>query len=179
VGIFIMEEIWKDVPGYEGLYQASIFGQIRRLPKERPFGRFGIKKYPLVILVSEITKRGYHRVTLTKDNKSIKFALHRLVAISFIPNLANKPQVNHKDGNKDNNAKSNLEWSTALENNQHSCLNKLWDERGEKCHLSKLDNTKVLEIRKSGIDARELSKMYNVHYSTIRRIINNIIWTHI
>lgn len=112
-----MEE-WRDIPGYKGLYQVSNLGRIKSLID---------KKYDLnekvvkiinreKILKQNLTKKGYCSVKLYKDDKSKNYVVHRLVAEAFIPNIDNKPQVNHIDGNKLNNCVSNLEWNTNEEN---------------------------------------------------------------
>lgn len=93
-----MEEIWKDVKGYEGLYQVSNMGRVRSLRRN-------------IILKSQIT-RGYKRVALCTNNIPKLYSVHRLVANAFIPNPNNYPCINHKDENKANNCISNLEWCT-------------------------------------------------------------------
>lgn len=105
-----MIEIWRDVNGYEGLYQVSNLGRLRRMFKNGKVNFLSGKK----------DKDGYVEVILSK-NQTKKFArLHRLVADAFAPNPENKPQVNHKDRNKENNAASNLEWVTGSENTIHA-----------------------------------------------------------
>ena len=76
-------------------------------------------------------KNGYHRVYLTIEGKRKSFSVHRLVALAYIPNPANKPDVNHMDGNKSNNAKSNLEWVTKSENQKHAYRNGLFKTKME------------------------------------------------
>lgn len=115
-----MEE-WRDIKGYEGIYQVSNLGRVRSLDRfVRTHERFGgtrlvkgkIKSLPLLV--------GYPTVNLDKDYKHKVEYVHRLVAEAFIPNPENKPEVNHKDANKTNNNAENLEWVTHLENVQHS-----------------------------------------------------------
>ena len=108
---------YKDIPGYEGLYQVSNTGLILSFPKGDGNG------YKLRILKPDLIVRNhttYQRVTLSKDGKTKRYQIHRLVAASFIPNPDNKPIVNHKDNNGQNNHKDNLEWSTFKENMEHS-----------------------------------------------------------
>lgn len=82
-------------------------------------------------LLPRVDRHGYSYVTLTKgDGKSVYKSIHRLVAIAFVPNPDNKPQVNHKDCNKRNNHVSNLEWVTQLENNIHT----ISMNRRPRCH---------------------------------------------
>lgn len=110
-----MEEVWKDISGYEGLYQISNFGRVKSLPrkyKKRYIKNENIKS------PSKLPK-GYLRIGLCKEGKIKYYAIHRLVAESFIPNKDNKPCVNHKDCNPSNNKVDNLEWCTYLENNNY------------------------------------------------------------
>lgn len=99
-------EIWKDIAGYEGLYQISNYGNIRNSK-----GRL-LKYYE--------NHKGYYKVGLNKNGKNSKFRVHRLVAQMFIPNPHEYPQVNHIDGNKQNNNVTNLEWCTNTENQIHA-----------------------------------------------------------
>lgn len=116
-----MEEIWKDVVGYEGLYQVSNLGRIKSLIRYTLNYKCNKEK----ILNNRISKSGYCYIYLSK-NKQIKgFRVHRLVAQAFISNPNNLPQVNHKDGNKKNNSVNNLEWCTAKENTNHAERNSL------------------------------------------------------
>ena len=106
-----MVEIWKDVPGYEGLYQVSNMGRLK-----------SYKKDASGVILKLTNKRGdYIRVVLQGINKPrTSISAHRLVALTFIPNPKNLPEVNHIDGNKQNNKISNLEWCTRSENIRHS-----------------------------------------------------------
>jgi hypothetical protein len=101
----IENEIWKDIIGYEGFYKVSNLGRIQRNNKS--------------IIKPEKTNRGYLRVILSKNSNIKKKSVHRLVAMGFIPNPENKPQVNHIDSDKENNNKNNLEWCTGSENMKH------------------------------------------------------------
>lgn len=94
-----MEEIWKEIKEYEGLYQVSNMGRVKSLRKN-------------IILKKSITYRGYEKVNLSVNNIHKDYSVHRLVANAFIPNPDNLPQVNHKDENKTNNCVNNLEWCT-------------------------------------------------------------------
>ena len=114
-----MEEIWKDIPGFENGYQASNLGNIKSLEK-KVWNRFQMVKRPEKILKPFTDKKGYYRVKLYKKCKCYTKKVHRLVAQTFIPNPLNKPEVNHEDGNKQNNAVSNLSWATTIENINHA-----------------------------------------------------------
>ena len=113
------KEIWKSVPGYEGYYEASTLGNIKSVTREvnNSVGTF-IK--PSVILKPSMQNNGYYRVVLTKDKKHKYMLVHRIVALTFIDNPLNKPIVNHKDEDKQNNCVDNLEWFTKKENNNYN-----------------------------------------------------------
>ncbi len=108
-----MEEVFKDIVGYEGLYQVSNFGRVKSFP------RWGTTK-ELKILKQYKNRYGYMYVCLYKNGKPKKHTVHRLVAEAFIPNPDNKPEVNHKYGIKTDNRATELEWTTKSENIKHS-----------------------------------------------------------
>ena len=99
-----MEEIWKPIPGYEALYEASNFGRVRSL-----------FRYKKILKPSPITN-GYLTVELWKNKQRKRIGIHRLVAMCFCENPDNKPFVNHIDETKTNNCADNLEWVTHVEN---------------------------------------------------------------
>lgn len=109
-----MQEIWKDVPEYEGLYQVSNFGRVKSFRESSKF-----KKPKELILKLSLINSGYAVVTLYKETNKRKFQIHRLVASVFLPNPLNLPCVNHKDENKLNNCVDNLEWCTYEYNNNY------------------------------------------------------------
>ena len=116
-----MEEIWKDVVGYKGLYQVSNLGKVKSYSRVvRCKG--GFRTQPSKVLSPQTDKRKnfYNFVRLYKNGISKPFFVHRLVANAFIPNPQNIPQVNHKDGNKLNNNVDNLEWCSTRENCLHA-----------------------------------------------------------
>ena len=116
-----MTEIWHPCAGFETHYEVSNMGNVRSVERYVNNGhKNGLKKLPMRVLKPALGKSGYLLVTFSVDNTQSSQNVHRLVARAFIFNEANKPQVNHKDGNKKNNAVDNLEWVTASENGLHS-----------------------------------------------------------
>ena len=120
-----MDEIWKDVEGFEGCYQVSSSGVIKSLFRLVNGKNGGMRPVSERILKQKITVYGYREVALCENRAYTYLKVHRLVAMAFIPNPENKPEVNHKDGNKLNNNFSNLEWCTSSENSIHSYANGL------------------------------------------------------
>ena len=114
-----MEE-WRDVKGFEGLYQVSNAGDIRSVPRILTLKCGRKRRYKGVTLAKARDSKGYLTAHLTdgKSNKSVRF--HRVVAETFIPNPEGLPQVNHIDGDKENNAVSNLEWCSDEYNKAHA-----------------------------------------------------------
>ena len=114
-----MQEIWKDIEGYEGLYQVSNTGVVRSLDRYVPHKKFGQKYCEGHIMATHIINSGYVRVNLCKGNRYKSFSVHRLVALAFIENPKGLPEVNHIDENKENNNVNNLEWVTKEQNEKH------------------------------------------------------------
>lgn len=114
----VTNEIYRDVKGYEGLYQVSNFGNVKSL--ERTVSRRGIGSLPLKekLLKYYLETSGYYTCTLSKDNKSKTFSVHKLVAMAFLNHLPNYYilVINHIDGNKTNNCSFNLEEVTPMQN---------------------------------------------------------------
>ena len=119
-----MKEIWKDIKGYEGLYKISNLGNVLRCKKIKIDSKGRKRIFEDLILKANINKNGYKYVNLHNKKKQA-YKIHRLVAQTFIPNQENKPQVNHIDGNKENNRVDNLEWVTGKENIRHAYKNNL------------------------------------------------------
>ena len=182
-------EIWKDIEGYQGHYQVSNFGRVKSLARLRKYKSNGLSKHKGLILIPSITRKGYYSVGLSKDSKRKTFKVHRLVALAFIPNPENKPQVNHDNGIKTDNHVDNLEWNTGSENVVHSLKHlKCKRASGEKTAMAKLTEKEVLEIRRlyKIYDEAEkyspinLAQKYNLKSSgTIISIIKRETWKHI
>lgn len=107
-------ELWKDIVGYEGVYQVSNMGRVRSLPVKSATKYFSGK-----VLTTFTDNLGYKAVNLSRKT----YKVHRLVANAFIENPNGYPQVNHKDENKANNCVDNLEWCTAKYNNNYGSRN--------------------------------------------------------
>lgn len=114
----LANEEWRDIEGYEGLYQVSNMGRVRGLPIITKFG-VRYKKHPYRILSPLVSKRGYYVVGLSKNGKTKTHTLHRLIAKAFIPNPENKLYIDHIDTNRLNNDLSNLHWVTSKENSNN------------------------------------------------------------
>jgi len=111
---------YKDIPGYEGLYQISEDGEVMSMERKVFHWRGGLRSQKQSIKHQRIDKDGYPVLMLSKDGKKTHFGIHRLVALAWIPNPDNLPQVNHIDGVKTNSHRSNLEWCTVSHNILHS-----------------------------------------------------------
>ena len=108
-------EIWKPMTGTNGFIEVSNEGRVRSLLRGTPR-----------VLKTQTDKKGYHRLRVTVEREKMSYKIHREVAKAFIPNPDNLPQVNHKDGNKSNNAVENLEWISNRDNAHHAIENGLW-----------------------------------------------------
>lgn len=124
-------EIWKDIPDYDGKYQISNYGRVKRLKRNvfvRVLGKTVEISTPKILKLN-LVKSGYLYITITANNTKRTLKIHRLVAEVFIPNPNDLPEVNHIDGNKENNCVDNLEWCTHKENIQHALKNNLLNDR--------------------------------------------------
>ena len=111
-------EIWKDIQGYEGLYQISNLGRVKSLERTCKAKTY-IRRVPEKIYKYALDNYGYPIVTLHKEGKRKTITIHKLVANAFIPNLNNYKTINHIDENKLNNRVENLEWCTVEYNNDY------------------------------------------------------------
>lgn len=159
-----MEEIFKDIRGYEGLYKVSNLGNV--------ISYYGSKKTQKAR--KPITQKyGYHQLNLKKNGQLKMFLVHRLVAIAFIPNPKNLPQVNHINGIKTDNRVENLEWCTAKQNTLHSYKAKL---RKSSTGTSRrfLSPTEVAQARKmlGNIPVTHIARQLNTSRQSIYRLKN-------
>ena len=156
-----MEEIWKEIPGYECYYEASTEGNIRSLDRTLncPWGEaYPAKGKPKAICKD---RYGYLHVGLSKNGRKSYPSLHRIVALTFLPNPDNKPCIDHIDGDKTNNRVSNLRWCTVKENNQNPITRKrhrevvFTEERNRKVSLGLMGHHVAEETRKKLSDFRK------------------------
>lgn len=147
-----MEEMWRDIPGYEGYYQVSNLGRVKSLERMVKHGGYEYRRKERIR--SPFETAGYLCVALNKDTIEKTYQIHQLVAIAFIPNPENKPIVNHIDGNKTNNCVDNLEWVTYKENAQHAIRIGLLDP--EQCRINGRKSIDVTAIRVLCEDTGEL-----------------------
>ncbi len=143
-----MEEIWKDVVGYEGYYQISDLGRVKSVGRWINVRGGGERFKKETINKHFIDRYGYWRIELNKDNVAKKYFIHVLVGKAFILNPNNLPEVNHEDGIKSNNFPTNLKWCDTTYNNRHARSTGLNDFHGEKHYDSRLTESQVLEIRR-------------------------------
>ncbi len=161
-------EEWRNVVGYEGLYQVSNLGRIKSLQRKKPR-----------IVKPDIIHTGYLRVMLYKDGKTKKHYTHVLVAKSFIPNPENKSDVNHINGIKTDNRVENLEWVTRSENIIHAFANGL-SRIGTKHGKAKFTADQVREIRRDCIPGdpergfRAFAEKFHVTHRIISDAYNHI-----
>lgn len=164
-----MEEVWKDIKGYEGLYQISNLGRVKSLPRYLP-NKYSFKT---TYLKPALNVQGYFFVTLCKDGRMYRKRVNRLVAEAFIPNPDDLPQVNHKDENKLNNCVDNLEWCTAQYNVDYSKSKEVWQYTKDNKLVSKWKSINYAG-RSTNID------IGNIHKSCIgeRKSAGGYIWKY-
>jgi len=143
-----MQEVWKDVKGYENLYQVSNFGRVRSLDRVVRNKNNGVKIIRGRIMSQHLVGHGYYHIVLSKDGKIKGHLVHRLVAQTFIPNPQKLPQVNHKDENKLNNNIDNLEWCDSTYNNNYGTV-KVRHSLSQLNHISSSKPVKMLKNDKT------------------------------
>jgi hypothetical protein len=183
-------EARKTIRGYEGLYEVSNTGNVYSLARVvgRIVHRYG-KRYKSNFGVGEVElagtmvgkKRDYPAVTLYgKEGRRKTITRHRLVALAFIPNPHNYKEVNHKDGDKENNNVSNLEWCTKSYNCKHAFDAGLRMQSSEA--VSKFTKKQVLKmrtLRKNGVKAKTIAEMFDCTPTSVWRIVNYKRWKNI
>lgn len=160
--------MWKYIKGFEKKYLVSDAGKVKRVDWSN-VDKIGRKRhYPETIINPRKGKTGYLRVSLN----GIDYYVHRLVAEAFIPNLESKPEVNHKDGNKKNNALYNLEWVTKAENCKHASennlINKISEKRKKQCKINRI---KAVENNKKPVLQYDINGNFIKEYSSAAEAI--------
>ncbi len=173
---------WKDIKGFEG-YQASNTGDIRSVKRTIANKDGFLCTYSGRILKSSITKKGYKKVYPTIHCKKYSKAVHRLVAIAFIENPMNYPQINHIDCDKLNNNTENLEWCNNSQNQKHAFKNGMQSNLGSKCPTAKINESIASDIKKMIKDRvynlAEISRILAVSYHIVKDISRGRTWTHV
>ncbi len=162
--------MWIEIKNFPN-YFVNELGQVKSGPKKTRKG------FRLLKPMKESTN--YTTVDLCKDGKIVRKLIHRIVAEAFLPNLENKPQVNHINGIKDDNRLENLEWVTRSENQLHSIRTGLRHTRGENNSQCKLKSEDVLKILNDTRVYSVIGNEFKVSISTVADIKRGYSWTHI
>lgn len=155
-----MKEVWKDIKGYENLYEVSNFGNVRNTEKK---------------LLTQFKNKGYLCVDLYKNNQRKHYRIHRLVLMTFNENNNYNLDVNHKDGNKLNNKLDNLEWCTRKENLKHAVRNGL---NKQSIKITAIKNSKIIKCYSIADSYNQIKKIENINCKektfkeNVRRALN-------
>ncbi|MDQ1921628.1 NUMOD4 domain-containing protein [Massilia pseudoviolaceinigra] len=173
-----MQEIWRPVVGFDGLYEVSNCGKVQSNARYARIRGGGKRLLKPVVLKHWESNSGYQMVQLSVENCTTKHYVHRLVAMAFVPNPHHHLEVNHIDCVKRNNVQSNLEWVSRQENEDHK-VSSGRTVRGELNCRAKLTSVEVAEIRlllASGVAQASIARKYAVGQSTICRIKTGESW---
>lgn len=174
----MQEEIWRDIQDFEGIYQVSNLGRVKSLERQEICGGRAKQRIRRErILKQGLDKYGYPSVVLCKDSKLYSRKVHRLVLSTFTPILF-PMSINHKDGNKQNNHLSNLEWVTTKQNAIHAQLTGLCPS-GERHYKAKLSYRDVAFIKASTKTLTQLATQFHVNICTINDIVKGRSWKHL
>jgi hypothetical protein len=178
-----MGERWMPVVGYEDWYEVSDIGRVRSLHREGVYpGRWGLSKmtFPAREMRICVSTTGYRYLALKRPNeKAVKHLVHRLVLRAFLGDApTDRPQVNHRDGDKSNNCLTNLEYASSAENLNH-CIRVLGKKRGESAGNAKLTEAQVRAIRVDRRMLREIAADHGVSLQTIWKIQKGEAWAHV
>lgn len=176
-------EIWADIPGYFGFYQASNMGRIKSVERPITNDRWKRRKVTVKIIKQSISANYLQFTAITYiDEIRIKKSVlvHRLVCMAFNNRTdSGRNFVNHKNCDKLDNRSDNLEWCTSSENLKHAYENGLIDQKGDKNNASKLTEDQVRDILSSDLSSKEMAIKYDVHLTHIRVIRKKKSWGHI
>lgn len=177
----ILEEIFKDIQNYEGLYQISNYGNVKSVDRyvlHKRYGNMHVKECIMKCFLVE----GYLYVRLCKNSKHKTFKIHRIVMTHFVLNPNNFLEVNHIDGVKTNNHIDNLEWCTRSHNEKHAHKIGLKNFKGKNAPNIKLTEEKIKEIKellKNKIPQRTIAKKYDIAPSTVNYINTEKKWKYV
>lgn len=177
-----MTAVWKPIKDFPN-YEVSDDGRVRSLGEYRQCGP-AYRFVPTRILKQTTNKFGYMKVRIANNGCKKSFFIHRLVAIGFIPNEDTLPEVNHRDGDKTNNAADNLEWTDRSGNILHAyrVLKSIIIKKGSNHPLTTLTEEDVAQMRnlyKTGLTQVELASRFGVTQANVSSIIRRRTWTHI
>lgn len=167
------KEIWKDIDGYNGLYQVSNLGNVKSVERFRKSKNNSIAPVQERLLKCKTDKDGYLEYTLSKDGKMKSYKAHRLVAMAFIPNPNKSPVINHKNKLKNDNRVENLEWCTVQYNTEYSCAKPVLQFTKDGKLVRKWESAVIAE-QELGINKVSIRFCCNGKYKTA----GDFIWKH-
>lgn len=170
----MINEEWRDIQGYEGVYQVNPIGQVKRIG-----GGSGAVRG--LVLKDFDNGHGYRYISLSKDGKGRNYYIHVLLATAFIPNPERKPQINHRNGQKSDNRLENLEWVTLSEQMIHAYGTGLAPS-GEYNHMAKLTEYEVGVIRRlhmAGVARPVIASSFGISKATVHRIVHRELWRNV
>ena len=179
----MINEEWKAVQGFEGAYEVSSLGQVRSLDRlitssdQRQWVQRG-----RLLVIDYNHNGGYGTLQLCLHNRPKRYLVHRLVAIAFLPNPDNLPEVNHRSGIKTDNRKTNLEWALRQGNIDHAVSTGLIANKGSLNSQAKLDEATVRKMRRmraDGMSIREIAIATGATPRNVRNIVSYVSWKHL
>lgn len=183
-----MGEVWRYVPDWDGYYQVSNQGRVRSVERTAEYGTRSTKVKRCFqtwrgrILKLYLGRDGYHRVEFRRNGKRTSYLVSRLVAIAFLPNPLNKPQVNHKNGVRSDNRVHNLEWATGKENVRHAVESGLMP-KGESKPTAVFCDSDIRKMRKmrnvDGLMLKEIAMLFKTDTGTVSKIARGLRWGHV
>lgn len=174
-------EEWRPVPGYQGFYEVSSLGRVRRLTVKIRCGYGKVRTFPGRVMRHGKTHGGYHQFSLCKHGTVTRVYVHRTVIEAFIGPIPDGMQINHLSGDKNDNSLKNLAICTPSENMRHS-TDVLGNHRGALARAAKLSERQVLGVISDyalGMGITALARALKVDPETVRDIISGRTWRHI
>lgn len=169
-----MREEWKHVKELKGHFEVSNTGKVRSFARSKEGYLRKLRRSTKGYLVFQATP--------IEHDKGRPIRVHRLVASYFCHGYRDGLCVNHKNGNKEDNRASNLEWVSLRQNSMHAHKSGLFDNRGENSGMAKLKEADVLKIRElvsNGVKHKEIAEKYKIHIVTVSRIVTKARWAHV